>query len=170
MPAGAEVQLRAQPPGVVHRHHDRDVTRGGSRDAVRREKEQMLNVHDVGPFLPDPQHLVGEDLSFTGAGNGELLFLGDWFVELGDLFDGGAPGKRGGVDMAFGRFGAGEKEEIIDDVAKPLAFRDGRLDHVAVFVRRSAAGESDFRFAANIRDRGAELVGEVGRELGKTGE
>src|SRR5690242_1367558 len=72
---------------------------------------------------------IGIDLTLTETTNGQVSLIGDHFIVGSDLFERGPAIEEGSVDGAFGRFGAREKKEIIDDCGKPRALRNVRFDH-----------------------------------------
>src|SRR5205085_8357726 len=113
------------------------------------------------------KHFIGYERCFALAANGELLFLGDRLVERGDFLDRGAAVERAALQMTLGSFGAGEKKQIVDDLAELVTLGDRRFDYLAVFLIGTRTRERDFGFAANVADRRAQFVGDVRGELRK---
>src|SRR6476646_12002728 len=74
------------------------------------------------------------------------------------------------MDLALRRFRASEKKQVVDDPGKSGALRHARFDHRYIFVRRTLASQRHLGFAANIGQWSTQFMGEIGRELGETGE
>ena len=137
---------------------DRNFNRSARGRVVRRVFHQVV-------YRAAKKHFVGYERRFTLAPNREVLLLGDQFVERRDFLDRGAAIEGTLLEMAFGCLGSGKEKQIVDDVAQMLALGDRRFNHFAIFFGGTRPGERDFRFATDIADGGAKLVGKVGRTI-----
>ena len=72
------------------------------------------------------------------------------------------------LEVGEGALGAGEKEQVADEVGEVDGFFEGGLEGLAIFVDGAAACEGDLGLAANVIDRRAEVVGDIGGEAGDT--
>src|SRR2546430_1419877 len=96
-----------------------------------------------------------------------MSIFGERLVKADNLFDGGPRIKRRTRDLLFGGFGAGKEKKIIDDSGESFAFRRGRFDDCAIFIRTAVASKSDLRFSEHVADWRAQLMSEIGGELRK---
>jgi hypothetical protein len=106
-------------------HHDFrlvPIGREGNGDSAAVRCEMHGIVHQVTDG-PAEQDWIGIHFTLANTGDGETAFFRDRFVVSRDPFDRRAPVEMRVVDFALGRFGASEKEQIIDDVGEPLALR-----------------------------------------------
>ena len=64
----------------------------------------------------------------------------------------------------FGALGAREEQQAVDQLRKPLSLFEARLENGSILLARSLARDRDLDLTAQIVDRRAELVGDVGGE------
>ena len=68
-------------------------------------------------------------------------------------------------EYGLSRFRVRERQHGLNEVGQPLGFLERRLDGVAEFLLAPGGHEGDLQLAPHRGDGGAQLVGDVGREL-----
>src|SRR5690348_8004918 len=145
-----------------------DRTKQDSNLAVfRRESQRVLDQIADGAI---EQKRVRKNFPAAFTFYRDVSVFGRYFVERANFIESEAAIESRPVHLLFGRFGAGEKQQVINDPGQTLALRRRRFDDASIFFRRAIASQSNLSFAEHVADRRSQFVREIGGKLGKSRE
>src|SRR5204862_4408019 len=77
-------------------------------------REAQCISHEIA-HGPAKEHGVGRDITFASTNNRYVVFFSDQLIECRDFLDRLLSVKKRSLNMFFSGFGAGKKEQIIDN-------------------------------------------------------